>query len=66
MQYHFDTSTDGIEIHTIFERELHFADNLKDSLEERASTFQRDGGLAQADAELQALVWWQGSGDIFY
>ena len=66
MQFPFDTDTDGIEIHTIFERELHFAEKYADSLEKGASTFQHDGNIPQIDAELAALVWWQGAGDIFY
>ena len=66
MQYHFDTQIDSVEIHTTFMRELHFADDFKDSLEGKASTFQHDGNIPQIDAELAALVWWQGAGDIFY
>ena len=66
MEYPFNPQIDAVEIHTIFMRELHFADDFKDSLEERASTSQRDGNLPQTEAELQALLWWQGAGDIFY
>ena len=66
MQYHFDTQIDVVEIHTVFEREVHFAGEYADSLEEQASILQRDGNLPQAEAELQALLWWQGAGDIFY
>ena len=66
MEYHFDTDTDGIEIHTIFERELYFAGEYADSLNERASILQHDGKLPQIDVELAALMWWEGAGDIFY